>query len=986
MPSAVGFFRGESVDYIAVKAQYTEEGFPQLLYMLYPAEAIRWLGGNFSHLQDFGYADMPSFNQARRDLKPYFIENASPLDDSDQMDALYDLFYFSADKIKNVEGLLAAIIHRQPLCIINPPLSLKNRMSFLHGLLGLLPIPAREGITWSSHVSEQAPVQIKFMAEPNPLANHAVYDWGTGELLTEAIPDPYSKYISAQLRLDASLVIENTAEIARTAVWRAMRKDSLPDALHFASRRAAIDTAVENSQPANLNTVAAILGQDPTLPDELRVRYAQHLLAMTIALNEEGLHAEVIPLVAAGNQAVAEDAMSQLRDAARGERPLQIYELVNYWIDHVPQAEAVPWYQVAHTAALNHIEQLMETGDSKAILNFLEYVQSSRQGMRVEVVVPQMIDRLREASFFDARMALTLFLLAAEHVTPGDFRRFGSDPNIVKYLPKAVQHAYRYIQQKPEPNPPAGLFVEAAKGFDLERRMLLVSRFSEVAMQMGRPELVDARTLEFILQAIKAGHIERFRIVMEYIANEYNRPLKLKAASPDVLRILPVFYLSIGRLPDGVRLLELLQNSVYTAENLPEFVTEASKIMMRVDLTSSEAERLLRFIDDSSLRPEARVRIYASILAKADWKSGFSPVAQQLTALLVDDGKLVRIVGMDNTLRLLAFHVAADNAKASNQIGNVLIGAALDAGRRGPDILQRIWESLPDKLAGSRLELIRQYVRQAPSQIAIRIPGFFEQRYGADVGRSLHATYVMRTILGNRNFQQFTEALELTTALLVDIATTYEQNKDLPPDHRLRQDMDPMSGGLNEEERQLVGNNLDRIARHIFDLGQQRQVNRPGALLSTSILPATATEMLWFLGGHFSDAQFQELDLTRQGPTHLFGNRSSTMLMRESRIIEAFLRNLLTAFPQGQAPNLDREALLSEIESLWHQLSLYNRRQTKPDLGRQAQYLAQVIPVMSARNKERIFGTKRLDQGRQSPVTGLEALRWTSGYFKRTHS
>ncbi|HLA42079.1 MAG TPA: hypothetical protein VJZ27_01510, partial [Aggregatilineales bacterium] len=411
MPCALGYFRKDDGSYVIIKAQRTPEGHPQLLYLLVPDIALRWLGGNYRLFESLGYEEMRTFDAPRPNLPPLMLEEPQVLPDEDQIELIYDLFYYCGDNVKNVEGILAALIHSQPITILNSPLSLQQRMGFIQGMLCLLPTPARVGITWMTHSdrSDNTLAQITFIYGDSYKNVGVIYDWDAGQLLTEAPQDKYSRYIASQMRLDASLVLENTRSIARTAVWRAMRQESLPDALHFASRRAAIDSAVSNNQPADRETVAAILRQDPTLSDDMRLLYARHLLAFTIALRDGLEYSEVLPIVAAADRPVAEMIYQQLREVAEGENPLQVIDIVERWMVNIPQAKVIPWYQIAHMAVMNYLESTLRDGNTTEAIDFLSRIQNMHRALQMENVVPQLINIAQGSAAFDVNLAQAIF-------------------------------------------------------------------------------------------------------------------------------------------------------------------------------------------------------------------------------------------------------------------------------------------------------------------------------------------------------------------------------------------------------------------------------------------------------------------------------------------------------------------------------------------------------------------------------------------------
>ena len=77
-----------------------------------------------------------------------------------------------------------------------------------------------------------------------------------------------------------------------------MRKDDMANALGWVSKRASLDSAVQEGLPADRKLVAGVLREDPTLPDNLRIAYSRHLITLALALDDSA-ETDVIPLITA---------------------------------------------------------------------------------------------------------------------------------------------------------------------------------------------------------------------------------------------------------------------------------------------------------------------------------------------------------------------------------------------------------------------------------------------------------------------------------------------------------------------------------------------------------------------------------------------------------------------------------------------------------------------------------------------------------------
>jgi len=997
MPSALGMFRMTATEFVIVKSQRTVEGFPQLMYLVVPDMALRWLAGNYALFESLAYQPSKSFDAIQHDLTPLELADPQTFSSGEQQDMLYDLYAYGGDKVKNIEGLVAGMIHAKQIGILNAPLDLKKRMGFIQGLLCMLPAPARMGITWVTH-SEKAgstPSQINFLSSADNLADYVVYDWEAGDLLTDSVSDKYSKFIASQMRLDASLVVEATTNIARTAVWRAMRKDSLPDALHFASRRAAIDAAVTNNLPADRETVAAILRQDPTLTESMRLSYAEHLLAFTLALGDEFVHADVIPVVAAADRPVAEAIYESLKNVAEGENPLRVVDLVDRWLTHVPQAKVIPWHQLAYIAAHKHLSRLVESGTTDAIIKFLGRIQRTSRTLKMENIVPQLILLAKPKAQEDKRLAIALFLLGAEYLSIQLFEQLLQEQAMVEQFPERLQQALAHLQPAPASEPPAeSLLISVVGDFEAQHRMLVIGRLAELAVYRKRENLIDTRIIEGLLRAAQSGYAWRFESLIQYLANKYTQPEMLSQLEKSALEILPHLHFSTGNYEMGVRLLETYQNRLFTVDRLRDFIDVIGNVFLNASLSLESLEQIFAIIEHSQIRPEPRTRAICSVLVGGGWGLVYRNLARRLTLMLYNDSRLVDIIGVEYSLRLVAFHASADDEVSIQEMSAVLLEIALARSKAGPDLIWRVYDQLQDQnpdMQKMGFDLVRRYVRLAPEDIAASLPKYFANKMTPDVGKTLKVTYIVRQVLGGRDFKEFAEDLHLTTILLLDIATVYHESKDPPPAHRLRTGLNSMSGGLIDEERDRIGDALDNIAQAIMVMGKQQDRGKKteafeAALLENKAVPKTAVDFLIFLGGIFARKQKRVVDTYREDMTHPFGERSATMVLEEVPKISKFLYDLLRAFPPTNAPDIELKALNGELDNLWQNLSLYHQRQVHPSLSNSSQYLGQLIPSMANKVNDRQMRSRKIYEGEQLPQNELEVLRWLSGYFNRQHT
>lgn len=1000
MPGALGLFRGgsQAADYILVKAQHNVQGLPQVLFIMVPLAVQRQLGGNVLAFRALGMAAMPSFSEVKSDIQPFELHDPAPPTAEEQTDALMDLLLYCEDQFAIVEGILAGIVQGWPVAIVNSPPVLQKRLQFLQGLMSLLPTPARAGITFATHVNDFAAVnaQIKFASASTSPPKHVVYDWGKGKLLTSAPEDAYSRYILAQLRLDPSLVVAETDRLARTAVWRAMHRENLGKALKWVSRRAALDQIVRDGQPADRDSVAAVLREDPTLPDDLRHFYIRHLLAFALAL-EEPASADVVAAQCATYPDLTLGVVEQLTTAIEGEQARLVFTMLERWMLRVPEGSPEQWQPLLQSAAKTHLKTMIRAGQTEQALKFISYLRQAPPVLRMQDAMGEVIEIASAAARTNGKLARHIFVLAAEHVPAGALQRLFDDAAFVRHLPEPLRAVASYLQAEARPAPSPQLLHKGALAFGDGYRMLVLSRLVELAVMQRRAELIDLHGLQALLVMTQSPRSDQFRVLVQHIIDDLSTAEALSELPAPGPRILLQLLLQTHDFEHAAAMLGYYQNTLYGADRMDEFIAVVGELFRQVALSTEDLITALEHLENSPVHPGPRAMIYVSVLDNRQWSAEMEYVAKQLTTLIFNDENLIGIVGRDNAIRLLEFHAKPQNALDTLRVAAALIEHMIQMGVEGAALLTRIWPLMTwnDEVTSTALELLRRYLRGIPQRKAPAVVSYLSEELGAEIGGILYATYIMRFIVPDADLLAFAENLHLAAELFIDIATTYHSNKELPTVLRLRRDLDTMTGGLNDQERQQVADNLLTIPVQIRDLGTERarpnaRADHRGPLVAGHRGPQDGLELLWFVGGHFGQHKNMLLNLEREEMAHLFGTRSAAMFLRETNAITELLQGLQWVSEQLRTRAVDAQALRAELNSLWDTISLYNKRRIQDQLARNSQQLTDVIEVMAQHASERVLGdsgiARQLEQGKRQPQSAVETMRWIHGYFARKHS
>ncbi|MBI5929528.1 MAG: hypothetical protein HY862_09480 [Chloroflexi bacterium] len=1011
MTSAVGLFRGEKVDFILAVAQLTALGTPQLMYIGLPNAPVQWLGGNLGPFKALGYSQMPVFEQ-HREVTPFALNDPQPMSAEEQSDAMLDLLLYCQDNMKIVEGLLTSLIQGKNLGILNAPLSLEKRLRFVEALNCLLPLPARIAMTFATHVgkSDTSVAQVKFLSGDTAPDEHIVYDWASGKITPANYErHDYAHFMISQLRLDPSKVVEQTETLAKTAVWRAIRKDTLSTALDWVARRAKIDSIVLAGQPADRALVSSVLRQDPTLPDELRVEYTKHLLSFTLALRDWP-PADIIPSLCTGYKDVAEAVFTQLKQTAEGDQALATFDLIEYWIQNVAEAPVLPWSPILYRAAVTHLNHLIASGKPQEAAQFLTRLASAPATLQVDKFGLQLVTQLQPAAHVSPEIAEALMILGAMHLPPGNFQQLLGDMPFVMKLPKPIQRIIAVLQLGSGANitTPIHPLASAAASIPEAFRSVVLIRLVEMVANLQRTELIDQPVLEGLLHLAGTGQAEQHQAVMGHLLEEFSRPERIRILPPAAWKTLPELYFAVGRYAEGIQLLEFFQREVFTNERFKMFVDFIGDIFLNTRLEADKLLLALTAFEGSQIQPEARVRSFCAALINKKWSVAMVDAARRMTTMIFNDEHLLEMIGKEQGLRLLEFHASRKDALDALRVSTALTNLAGKLGNDGPPLLVKMWGFVAwqDEVKSAALELLRRYIRQIPQDRARGLPAYFGQHLGMEIGEALQTTRALGIILSNQDLPHYAEALQIATTFFTDIATTYHETKDRPPQHRIRRDLESMPGNLSEEERARLAHDLLEINQLVFAMGSnagrdiakrksddkpvKRKTQTQEVILGTA--PQTPVEFLEWLGGYFTKIDVTDLGLALESPTHIFGSRTLNGLYREVRAIHTLLTQLNLALPAdrptSQSPFTAKD-LREEVASLWDAESLVQQRRYQSTLGEESQKLASLLQIMAAHTTDKIIGdnpqSRQLDTAKRQPENELEALRWISGYFARTH-
>ena len=986
----------KAVAFVVVQSGLGLAGQSILHYVLTPPDVLRAMGGNLQALTRLVQDEMPVFEQAGGKLDPIALPAAEAPSQEQQIEDILTLMTHTHNRMDTLEALLAAIVQGVPLVVQNAPPEVEARVEFVQGLLALIPPSARFGVTFATHTvpSTQTDAQIRFHGGGKLSRETLVYDWPSGNMAGKAVDDEYSRYIISQLRLDAELVSKETRGLTAVAAWRIKRGEGLADALGYAAHRLKMDNALLNKQPVETADVSKVLAEDPTLTDELKVAYTQHVLSFALALGDMQ-HADPIAVMIRQQPLLETALQAQFADAINEGKAGIVYEAIAKWLANPMGPVGMKWVELAHRAGLAHMDSLVKAKDVAGTSKFLESIHNADAGVEVSRIVPKLVEMALPMTVLDRDLNLTVFLLAVNYVDSDVLKRLIASQKFVAQLPPSLGRLTPYLTGEDAGLAPSGLLVDTAQSFGEDWADLILIRLAELAVRGKRPDIVDTSALSAIVHRLASPWSVQYSQTLAWIAKNSSTDETLLQLEPPGPTYLLQIMLAFGAYADLGQ--EMLHQArlLYPGDKQTEYVNMVRQIFAETPQTVEHVPIALQTIADSGIRSLPLAMAYIGALEGHEWSSDLDPVAETVTKMLFEFPAIVEVMPSAAMIALLKFHMKRKDVPATIRVAGLLPQVAVNEGSKGINLIGRMYKMLDwdERVRLAGLELLRRYIREATDEDARRAITAFGREFGVKVQQTLEATYAMKRMMDDLDLVTYAEFIHITAQFLLETAQVYADKARLPSMGAVMNDLDSLSGGLTNAERQTIATEMVGLGKAIIVLADQQKANRPrdpekhiDALLIGKADPTSVLDVFWVMGGYFTKGKRYALKLERPASIRAMGNRSAPMLKDESQIINGVLRGALRAFPPDKKLTLNADAIRLEMDSLWGEISLVKQRELVRDLAVDLQRIADVTAAIVQMGGDKAMeeggAARKLEQNDTQPKNPLEMYRFVSGYFK----
>lgn len=986
--------RGKSLPFLLAQAQIGSKGQSMRHVILMTPESLRSLGGNLTYLARLVEQQMPTYEQVGKTIPPIVL-SPKPPDAESQERALLALLTATRDKMDNIESLLSALIQGVQIIVRNAPNELEKRVSFVEGLLALLPPPARFGVTFATHTlpSTRVDAQIRFYSDDPLPQNALIFDWEKATLDGKQAPDEYSRYIKSQLRLDTQLVIQQTTALTPIAGWRLKRGESLAEALTYASRRMTVDTAVSNNQPVGASEVARILAEDPTLDETNSAAYVRHLLAFALVL-EEIEQTDQLSIVVRGKPDLERVILQQLDDALQIGKADRVYRVLAHWLSNPFGFNGPYWVEMTQKAAVAYAEQLARESQVETLNAFLRHVRKNQWNVEVSGIIPNLIEAALPLVPQSEALASNIFALGASAL-PGDrWRRFITLKPLLAQLPATLTQLAAYLNNEDRTTPPLGLMAKIAGEFGEEWRPLMITRLLEAALLAERRDLIDAPALALLVRAGETGvggQESTLNWLSRVIGDDETIQRLGPAGSHHLLKIL----LLRGRYDELS--MELLRQGrlIYPPDKQLQFAGMLRALFQDTKLAVDQVNPALSSLSANGIKPLPLAMAYFGALKQHEWSPALDEVAAELTKHVFSNRLILESIQYELITELLDYHVKKRDENTIPRMTALIPAAAVRRGDAALMSLVRLYRALDwdDDVKRMGMEVLRRYVRLIGEAGAPKAIEFFRTELGDKIGAALQATLALFKLMGGEELGDYAYSLRTTSKFLYDAGLTYVDRGNLPTITSLLSDLDSLNGHLSDNERRAIANATLDVGRALVALSERHRRVRSKendeqiqSLLDGTSNAETVLDIFRVMAGYFGRGRRLSARTERLLTNHPLGDRAAQALMREVQQISRLLKTALRAFPEGEKLDLTSEALRGELESLWEAIALYERRALVKDLAIDLQRIPELALMVTEKADVRLLqdgnAAKRLDNNRQRPENTMEFFRFVHGYFK----
>lgn len=995
---ALALVRTKAAPFVFVQSVILGGNLPFRHYVLVTPEALRALSGNLRGVLALAQSTFPTYEMTGQVLSPVMMQATATPTDEQQEQSMLNLMTITRDRLDAIESMLAAIIQGVPIDVKNAPPELPKRVTLIEGLLSLLPPPARYGVTFATHTdgTTRLDAQVRFLSEEGVVGADALgYVWGDPKTTGRKLEDGYARFIKSQLRLDTGLVIERTRALTPVAGWRLKRGDSMSDALDYGSYRLRMDESLLNSQPVGAPEAARVLAEDPTLSEKMRSAYIRHLLAFALAMDEDE-NTDLLTVVAKGQPELERVIIEEMRKALVAGKGDVVYRRVARWLSRQGSFKGMYWIDLLQRSAVVYAENLVRQDKSDELTALLAEVRSAPNAGDFTPVLPQLLEISLPLAAKHRPLAETLFALSATSLPADQLQRVAMMRGLTDQLPASFGQVVRYMTARGlGDTPPAGLVAQAVSDFSPQWQPLVAIRLTELVALNGAYDLLDAAAMDTVTRAAMTPWGVNFDGTLRWIARMLSGDDALHTLEPRARLSVLQLLLARRAFPDFVGELMRHQRTFYPGDKQMQFAGAVHTLFRETMLPIEDMGEALSALVDRNMKPLPLVMAYFGALTQHHWSPDMASRAAELTTLIFNNRLVAEALPPEQLSELLMFHVERRDQGQALRVASLLPATAARKGDAGLATMITLVKSLSwsSEVSAAGLEALRRYVRRSPAAGAPARLNRIGRELGENIRAALEASLLMSALMGGEQMGDYAYTLHTVAQFMFETAGAYRDKNNLPSINSLLGDLDSLSVSVNNEERRELANEMLHLMHNIHALAENhRAVNpkesaeRVDALLTGTANATSVVDIFRVMGGYFARGKRLAMNNEKLILVHPLGDRASHNMLREIQQINRLLANALSAVPPGTKFSMSAQVLQGDIESLWSDLSLNERRTLVRDLAIDLQRIPELALMMTEKLDQRVLQddsnlSKKLNSTRQKPESTFEFYRFCHGFF-----
>lgn len=987
-----GVLRGNKrISFLLVRTQKGNYGQVTHHVIALPSDLLREIAGQVRRLESLIQNNIPTYEMLGDTLAPITFDAKQERTTEQQVDDLLNLMTFTGNNTRKIEPLLAAIVQNKTLAIYNAPEDNSTRIQFIQGLLTLLPSSTRFAVTFATFNNASSAVTPQIVFANSSIDDAVEYDWQGKSVSGLSLQDDYSRFIIGQLRLDAELSLEQAELLTPVAGWRFRSGDNLRDALAYASNRSKLDKAILNHLPAPVGEVSKILSEDPTLSEDLRSAYAEHLITLSIALGDLSL-CDPVAVTIQTNPNLEKNILKRLQEVVKDGNGGMVFTMLQSWLQNPLSPQTPEWMTLLRQSALAQAESLAKDGDIEGIIAYLYGVQDVNQNNSLSPILRKIVERLLPFSSHDSAIASSIFLIALIYFDINTLQKLLRVRDFTQNLPRPIKRFMASLSRTAEDTQPS-VILSASQAFGEAHQKKVLIKLVQIAQEANAYALIDTGTLASLVEFASSpeGINHAAMLISIYRAIE-NRLETLEEPANRYLLQIP---LAIGRYDLVAQGMIAQSRDYYGGERQYEYIEMAQTLFAKTKMSSQQAKRALENIAKHGIKGIPFIASSCGTLEATQWSADLAHVANENSTWFITHPHRLEVIHPEAIITLIHFYlVRQDTAQLKRTVHLLPTCIIYKPEKVGLNALNRAYQLMTmhdNPEIDVAFEMIRQYIREASPKPSMRALQFFSKKMTSSQSRRLEFAHHFSRFLGRLDLETFAISVTTTLELLKNNHESFIPEARKPSRTQVTGFMGDLTSRLTLENRHQLATDLQKLSQGLFSLGKQ-QATESGNKFASALIkgqeePRSALDVLRVIGGHLLRGRITPLKLT----PNLIPNPFSEQEVNDVIIHVGVATDLISAMTQGieqmKKAQWRTEEILDELESMINSLTKSDRAFLKA-LGQELQLLAEVVQQIYETSDASVMEAnsrlgKQLDQQAVQPNNVLELYRFIYRYLDR---